>query len=207
MYPLATGSDVSGSYAPIGSRDTADHIGGNAMSHLWVKENDSDWAVFPLDTDLVRLAPEGPAPLMGRKRLSCLCDPLLMRTQDSCGQERCVLLSPPRHGARVNGQRVLVGVCVLSDRDVIALGSGQTVWFSSERRAEVVPFTGEHASCIRCKLPLEPGTPAVLCPAPGCGFWHHQSEDKPCWSYTDGCAACGYPTDLNAGFQWSPADL
>jgi len=177
------------------------------MSHLWIKDPDGAWIVYPLDADIIQLAPDGPTPLAARKRQSCVSDPVLMRTQDTLGQERCVLLCPPRNGMRVNGQRVLIGARVLSDRDVIALGGGQTVWFSSERTAAVVPFASEHASCIRCKLPLESGAPAVRCPAPGCGFWHHQSEDQPCWIYTDGCAACGYPTDLNAGFQWSPADL
>lgn len=115
---------------------------------------------------------DGPVPLVAHKGLRQVSDPMLIRTQDCRGQERLVLLCPPRNGTRVNGQRVPIGARVLSDRDVIALGGGQTVWFSSECGAEVVPFAGEHASCIRCKLPLEPGTPAVRCPAPGCGFWH-----------------------------------
>jgi hypothetical protein len=98
---------------------------------------------------------------------------------------------------------------VLADRDAIALGDRQILFFSSEKLARVLPFPGkdDHTSCIRCKLPLESGTPAVRCPSPECGFWHHQSDDQSCWTYTAACASCGHPTAFDAGFQWSPWEL
>ena len=134
---------------------------------------------------------------------------LLVRTHGTNGFDRWSLLCAPHSTARVNGTPVYAGIRVLADRDAITLDDGNTVFFSCERLAQVVPFPGEDdgTRCIRCKLVLEPATPAVRCPAPGCGFWHHQSEAQPCWTYAESCVSCGHPTAFDAGFQWSPREL
>jgi hypothetical protein len=179
------------------------------VSHLWTKDAAGAWTVHLLETDLVALAGGAPVPLPAPEALGSVTGPVLVRAGVARGADQWVLLCGAASGTRVNGAPVPVGARVLADRDAIALGGGRTLCFSAERLAEVVPFPGGDAatSCIRCKLPLEPGTPAVRCPAPDCGFWAHQSDDLPCWSYTEGCAACGHPTALDAGLQWSPAEL
>jgi len=189
------------------------------MSQLWSKDAAGAWAVQALDADVMVLGGPAPAPLVAPEALGAAAGPALARSRGVNGHERWTLLCDPASRARVNGAPVAAGARVLTDRDAIALGDGRIVYFSAERLAETVPFPGGpggagrpgHArsptSCIRCKLPLDPGTPAVRCPAPDCGFWAHESEELPCWSYTEGCAACGHPTALDAGLQWSPAEL
>jgi hypothetical protein len=179
------------------------------VSHLWVKDGDGAWIDHPLDADFVTMSPAAPAPLLAREVQSRGSGPVLARARGAHGIERWVLLDANANRLRVNGAPMRIGARVLADRDAIALGDGCTVFFSSERLAQAVPFPGENdrTCCIRCKLPLEPGTPAVRCPAPECGFWHHQCDDTPCWTYTESCAGCGHPTALDSGFQWSPAEL
>lgn len=179
------------------------------MSHIWNKQADGTWKDYALGAEPVQLTRVGPVPLASREQLGAVSGPVLLPSQDSLGDEQRVLMCKPDSPTRVNGRPVDIGARVLADRDAITLDAGPTLYFSSERRAEIVDFVGEgkHANCVRCKLPLEPGTLAVRCPAPGCGFWHHERPDSPCWTYAEGCAACGHPTDLNAGFQWSPEEL
>ena len=177
------------------------------MSVLWVKDKDGAWIDHALDTNIFAFAPDGPAPTPAA--WGCDSAPMLMRSGNAHGFDRWLLLCTQDSRTRVNGARVRIGARVLADRDTISLGDGSVVFFSSEQLARVLPFPGKDdgTSCIRCKLPLEPGTPAVRCPAPGCGFWHHQSEEKSCWTYTTACASCGHPSAFDAGFQWSPSEL
>jgi rRNA maturation protein Nop10 len=179
------------------------------MSHLWVKHPDGEWQAHSLRNERCTVSRVGPMPLVAREQLVRVSGPVLVRTDHARGLEDWVLLCSPRSRTRINGLPVPVGARVLADRDAIAVGAGHTVFFSSERVAEIVPFPDEngHTCCVRCKLPIEPGTPAVRCPSATCGFWHHQTLEQPCWTYTDACPACGHPTDLDAGLQWSPADL
>lgn len=179
------------------------------MSHLWVKPDAAEWLDHALEVDRVRLTPDAPLPWTPSERLGAAADPVLVRTRDGHGRERWTLLCPPGSRVRVNGMLVAIGARMLADRDAIALGNGQTVFFSAEQVAEVVSFPAENnaTSCIRCKLPLAGDTPAVRCPSPGCGFWHHHSEEQPCWTYTPGCANCGHPTAFDAGYQWTPEEL
>jgi len=179
------------------------------MSVTWVRSAAGLWDTVPLDAALMALHRRGPLPVPAGQALFAIPAPLLARHHAPCGTERWTLLCGLGSRVRVNGAPVCPGVRVLADRDAIEPGSGQTVWFSAEELARVLPFpaAADTTCCIRCKLPMAPGTPAVRCPAPGCGFWHHQSDDLPCWTYSSGCAGCNHPTAFDAGFQWTPAAL
>lgn len=150
---------------------------------------------------------QGAPTAVARERLGSLGEPVLARTEsDLAGW---TLICPPGAPVRVNGTPVPLGVRTLADRDAISIAGPEgrrTVFLSLERAAELIAFPGEdhETHCIRCKLPLAPGTPAVRCPGRDCGFWHHQSAEQPCWTYTEGCANCGHPTAFDAGLQWTP---
>jgi hypothetical protein len=152
---------------------------------------------------------EGLTPLPEIELMGCASNPALAKRVDPNGFEHWTLLSPKHRTTRVNGTPVTAAVRVLKDQDAIAVTGGETLFFSAEKVVQILPYTGNDESicCIRCKLPLRPGTPTVRCPNPECGFVHHETNDRPCWTYAEGCAACGYPTDLEAGLQWSPEEL
>jgi len=179
------------------------------MSHLWVEDATGTWSRHPLETECVRLAAHGPVAVLDDEPAGGGDAPLLVRGGSEHGLDRWALLCAPASGVRVNGARVGIGVRMLCDRDAIAPGDGRTLFFSSERAAVIGPFpdAGHETFCIRCKLPLEAGSAAVRCPAPECGFWHHETPDQPCWSYAEGCAGCGHPTAFDAGPQWTPGEL
>ncbi|MFQ5653988.1 MAG: hypothetical protein ACE5GW_04575, partial [Planctomycetota bacterium] len=102
----------------------------------------------------------------------------------------------------------------LQDRDQIRLrGARAPLVVSGEGPARVEPFPGGESDveCPRCKLPIDPGTPAVRCPH--CGVWHHQDlrhddaeKDLPCWTYKPLCATCDRETAPEAGFSWTPLE-
>ncbi len=100
-----------------------------------------------------------------------------------------------------------LGLHVLRDRDAIQVKSRGAMFYSTERLAAVEPFPSiqETVICPRCRTAIETETPGVKCP--GCGTWHHQSEDFPCWTYTERCALCDRQTDLDAGYRWTPEAL
>ena len=178
------------------------------MSLIWTESNKGVWETHLLNHDLVEIASGAAVSIDAAKARPQNAGPLLVRTNEVHGFDRWALICAPDSRIRVNGAQIQTGIRVLSDRDAIADGNGSVVFFSAEQLAYVQPFPGKAGhTCIRCKLPLEPGTPAVRCPAPECGFWHHQSDDKSCWSYTTACASCGHPTSSEAGYQWSPRDL
>ena len=95
-----------------------------------------------------------------------------------------------------------------SEREAVVLlhGLGRC-YFSTETLARIEPLSEEDATgcCPRCKQGLTAGQPAVKCP--GCGVWHHQSDELPCWTYAERCAICGGSTALDAGFSWTPEEL
>jgi len=175
------------------------------MANLYVPGGNAAWRILPLSADLNKLTPQGPEPLSDPEPDNLM----LVRTRNACNHESWTLIVPPRRKVRVNGVRAPVGMHLMTDRDVIALGEGCTLWFSTETLAQVAPYAGEPGgSCARCRLPLEPGTPAVRCPAASCGVWYHEDEiSSPCWTYSERCPVCGHPTAFDTGYQWSPADL
>jgi len=115
-----------------------------------------------------------------------------------------VLIVKPGASVHVNGLPVLAGIRVASHRDEIRVEHQAPLYFSTETPATVEAFPGgpRPVHCPRCKLAIGAGAPAVRCP--NCGVWHHQLEDRPCYTYAGGCAACGAPTALDGGYQWVP---
>ncbi len=111
-------------------------------------------------------------------------------------------------GTRVNARPVYGGLHIVQDRDAIQPDGAYPLFLSTRKVPRVEAFPGQERNvfCPRCKLTLEPGCDAVQCPNPDCSTWSHQHEDLPCWSYDEGCAACGHPTAMDdAG--WTPEDL
>ena len=94
----------------------------------------------------------------------------------------------------------------LRDRDVIDVPGEGVLIFAAETPPLVERFPGpvepSASTCARCGSAMEGHARAVACPA--CEAWHHQSRKERCWTAQPGCANCGYPTDLRAGFLWRP---
>jgi hypothetical protein len=108
--------------------------------------------------------------------------------------------------ARVNGMPLLTGIHVLRDGDEVEV-NGVRAFFSAEVLAQVRPLLrgDELVFCPRCKQEITTQSAAVQCPQ--CGVWHHQSDDLPCWTYSQRCALCDQPTALDAGYRWTPGKL
>ena len=150
------------------------------MSQLWIRDND-EWCVVPLDRDELRLG-------------------LQFVAVDS----QWAVFADPSSPAVVNGTPMVGGVTILRDRDQLVLPAVGRAFFSTERLAEIVPIveSAREIRCPRCKAPVVGGSPAVRCPS--CQLWHHQSDERACWSYSSVCGGCSQPTALDAGFQWTP---
>ena len=177
------------------------------MAHVWVQDDSGGWSVMPLAERAVDLSVSPPRPAPGRRA-------------EAAGGSTLVLVSPlsgerggwcliARFGAdvRINGLRPLGGMRLLQDGDEIRV-NGTSVFFGAESLPRVECFSGggQPKFCPRCRQELANGCDAVRCP--GCGIWHHQSAELPCWSYAETCALCSQPTELeNASFSWSPEDL
>ena len=132
---------------------------------------------------------------------------LLVRT-GTARTERWFAVLFPAVSMMVNGNAVCTGLTMLADKDVISFASGQPEWvFTTERNACVEFYQGEPGlHCPRCKLPLEPGQPMVVCP--GCSAVHHQLEHRSCWTYAPTCALCDRATPLEeATCSWTPNEL
>lgn len=160
------------------------------MAHLWRRNELGGWT---------------PTPLVG-DRLGLGSSSALRRLADVNGAAWMLFVATAAR-VRVNGSTVAVGAVVVSDRDEIRLPSGTPLYFSTETLAVVAPFpeSGPRGFCPRCKQPIEPGRPAVRCP--GCGLYHHASDDLACWTYGPQCAGCPHVTALDAGYRWTPEDL
>jgi hypothetical protein len=132
---------------------------------------------------------------------------LLLRSRTDEG-ETWLVISATATGVALNGEPLHAGIRVLADRDELRITGLGRVFFSTEQLARVTPFPGADKStfCPRCKQEIAPGSPAVRCPSSTCQRWYHQSDEYPCWTYTEKCL-CGHPTALDAGFQWTPNEL
>ncbi len=184
------------------------------MPHLWIQDEDTEWAVQPLNGDVVALGPGGvraarhsapsaaaTSPSSGPGRTTALLMPA--STPEGAAW---VMVAPPDVEARINGIPLAAGLGVLADRDEIWVATGVSVFFSTEQRAAVVPFAGVgEGRCPRCQQDIQKDAPSVCCPK--CRLSYHQSSDRPCWTYREVCAMCDQATALDGGFRWSPADL
>ncbi|MBM4093115.1 MAG: hypothetical protein FJ276_27455 [Planctomycetes bacterium] len=120
------------------------------------------------------------------------------------------LVIPPGLTVFRNGSPVSLGLTALADRDELlvvmeATGVKQRLYFSTEAAPLIEPAPVA-LTCPRCKDPLISGGPAVCCPT--CRAWHHQTDERPCWTYSDFCAACPTQrTALDGRLSWTPEDL
>lgn len=124
------------------------------------------------------------------------------------GRGLWVLLVPAGGRLLHNGEIVTPGadIRVLAHMDCLSLDGGEPVYFSTEETARIEPFAGSTAvTCPRCRSEVHPGQAAVKCPR--CGVFHHETEDRNCFTYATTCAVCAQPTALDAGLQWTPAAL
>lgn len=175
------------------------------MAQLWVRDL-GEWAIVDLDGIARRAIDFGSWASDGSASDPAGGGPRLVRIEDGV-DPLWVLLTPPGTPVSLNGLRLLTGFRILRDRDEIRLGGGSPLYFSTETLAKVLPLPdgGRDTSCPRCKQVIEAGKPAVRCP--GCGVWHHASEEYPCWTYAPTCALCPRPTGEDTGFQWTPEGL
>lgn len=174
------------------------------MAHLWIQDERGEWGVQPLEGDWVTLAADL------RDRMYRPGEPhpddqlvALMRVSGT-NTEVWLLMAGRLTDVRVNGDDAGAGgLRVLCDRDEICL-RGERRYFSTETLARVSPMPAMDPAprCPRCHQAIATGTDAVRCPH--CGIWHHRSEALPCWTYADTCANCPQPTDLEAGYRWTP---
>jgi hypothetical protein len=151
------------------------------VAHLWKFQNTA-WLLHPLD------------------RTTTIGDATLARATDA----RWILLGPPH--VRVNGAPLAAGLAVLRDRDELWI-DGARIFFSTETRATCVPCpAGDRAfRCPRCTTPIAAGSAAVACPR--CGVWHHENDERRCWTYSAVCSSCDHPTALDAPYRFDPAVL
>jgi len=179
------------------------------MAHLWTYDTggggaaERGWARVPLDA-AVQAVRNGRPHAVSAGMPECDGVPVaqLLRRPTPAG-DAWVLVGMP--AVRVNGSPLAAGIRVLRDRDELVVG-GSRVFFSTESLAAIEPFAGDEAvSCPRCGLGIPPRSPAVLCPH--CRVYHHQSDELPCWTYTEHCATCDQSTALEAGFRWTPEAL
>lgn len=173
------------------------------MAHFWVRY-DGEWAIAALDGDALVLGSWN-----GSSQEKSSADEPRVQRVDSGAGSGWVLLAGPDCDVSVNGLPLLAGIRLLADRDEIRVAGASPVYFSAEAlaRIEPLPDTGREVICPRCRQPIEKGTPAVRCPSSSCGVWHHESERFPCWTYAATCSLCPQPTDLEAGFQWTPEGI
>ena len=176
------------------------------MAHLWALDDRTGWQPILLD---------GQAFTLDEGRPLCVADltiaaragaSIAIRRIDEASGAIWTLLTGPAAHVLINGNPVRHGIVVLADRDEIRLGRS-ALFFSTEAPARVVAFPVDVARgcCPRCQQPVAQGEPAVKCP--GCGLWHHASDELPCWSYADRCAVCPQHTRLDGALQWTPEEL
>jgi hypothetical protein len=177
------------------------------VAHLWVRDVSEKWAVAPLDGEAFTLTANPLQPVRVRRNKDESDSPTIILRRQGPDGETWVLMTAIKTGVRVNGTSLLTGIYVLRDRDELRVDGMGPAFFSTERLACVEPFpgAGQPMFCPRCKQEMSKQYPAVKCPQ--CGVWLHQSEDLPCWVYSERCALCDQATELDAGYRWTPADL
>jgi hypothetical protein len=174
------------------------------MAHLWTDRGEGRWSPLTLIDAVYTLAERPPVPLETPSHPTR--GPRLIPSRGPEGVTWAVMTKNP-DAVLVGGRPLALGVAVLRDRDEIRVEGAGVLFFSTEvlARVEPMPRHDRELRCGRCKLEIATGSSAVCCP--GCGVWHHQRDDRLCWTYGDRCSACDRDTQLDAGFRWSPEDL
>lgn len=175
------------------------------MAHLWVKSEDQQWALLPLEADGFCLSSHPPRLLDQERQM--LSEQVALFRERGGVHESWILLCGARKQVSVNGFPLVAGIRVLSDRDEIRIEGAGTLFFSGEKLARVEAFPGGDSTvhCARCTRELHAGTPAVRCSF--CALWHHEEEGSLCWTYDGSCAECSHSTKLNARYSWTPENL
>jgi hypothetical protein len=181
------------------------------VAQLWLRSNDAEeWTPFRMTARAYDLSVHPPRPLdeegePGSSPRVTAGSVAVVGAGD--GARSFALVVSANAGARVNGLPLAAGLRALVDRDEIQAPSFGTCYFSTEELAvvEPLPDAAHVPHCPRCRLPVEPESPAVRCPA--CQLWHHQTSDYPCWTYAATCAVCPQPTRLDGAYQWTPAEV
>jgi hypothetical protein len=177
------------------------------MAHLWLKDDSDGWAVLSLDKQAYTLATNPPRPVAPHLAAEVAASRVLLLRAQLVEGASWVLLAKEDGDVFINGSRLSLGIRVIADRDEIRVRDLATIYFSTESLPAVAQFPGAEKAlfCPRCRMKIEEGRLAVRCPS--CGVWHHQTDDLPCWTYAEVCALCPQPTDLDAGFRWTPEEL
>jgi hypothetical protein len=177
------------------------------MPHLWIREPASEWSILSLAGEEYALDAGPPHTLSARPALASDPGRVLLVRSAAEDAEAWFVVAPGHGEAHVNGLPLVLGVTALADQDEIRLAGTEPAYFSTETLAAVVPFPAspQPVVCPRCVLPIEAGSAAVRCPR--CGMWHHENEERRCWTYARTCYACPQPTALDAGYSWSPEEL
>ncbi len=188
------------------------------MAQLFVEDCEKmDWAIVPLTDAAYAVSDKGVSAIADTDgSIDEAGPPALLVRRDLGAQEHWLLLARKNAHLDVNGAPLALGARLLCDRDeIVVRGKDPSAslhgFFSTERQPEIVPFpaSGGEVRCPRCKQPLDPGRPAVRCPNPDCGIWHHEDQERSllCWSYADTCTLCPQPTHFDGGFRWTPEQL
>lgn len=120
------------------------------------------------------------------------------------GSVNDLVLVRRRVSARINGRRVTNGLAVLQGRACLTIERSE-YFYSSEMLVVIEHFAEGQPplSCPRCNGEITSGQ-IIRCP--GCKTVFHQSEERPCFTYSPQCPLCNASTNLDEE-QWSPADL
>lgn len=176
------------------------------MAHLWVRETAAQWAIVSLAGKAVSIAEIPPKPVPPGSVFAPRSSGVILLGSDGAPGV-WALIAGQGTDVRVNGTTLASGIRILDDKDEITVGYNPPIFYSTERLASVEEYPGADATafCPRCKQALRPNHPAVKCP--GCSVFYHQSEELPCWTYSEVCALCPQVTALDSGYQWSPEGL
>jgi hypothetical protein len=177
------------------------------MAHLWITNEEDQWAALQLESDAYALKGNLPKAIGQPVGDGPVLSEVLLLHSRGAANGAWVLIASNEAGVSVNGMPLSVGIRALEDHDEIRVQDEGTIYFSTERLARVEEFPGSDQAlfCPRCKQEIEKHKSAVKCPS--CGVWHHQTDELNCWTYSDACALCSQQTDLSAGFRWTPEEL
>jgi len=182
------------------------------MAIIWAEDAVAGWVAVPLRGESYDLSSRGPSPEPWQDVRGELPAIRLLPTTET--DDQWVLVTEAGSSVRVNGVLLSLGIRVLRHRDEILVPAvsdkeSRRYFFSGECVVVARPMPKESGpvKCPRCRKRIASGTPAVQCPNPACGAWHHQSEASPCWSSGEHCSLCETPAVLKAGSRWSPEDL